>query len=285
MIALTGATGALGSRVAHLLAAEHPLRLLVRDPRRAPQVDSEIAVFAGYTDGERARAGLRGCDTLLLVSGRESADRVSEHRAMVEAATAAGLDRIVYLSFQGAAPDATFTFARDHFHTEQLIIASGLDHVFLRDSLYLSALAGLAGPDGVIRGPAGDGAVAGVSHDDVAAVAAQVLVDRRWDGSTMDVTGPEALTLTEVAAELSAVSGRAVNYVPETEEEAYASRAHFGAADFEVQGWVTSYQAIASGELAAVSDTVQKVTGRPPAALRDVLRADPAAWAHLVTVR
>ena len=129
----------------------------------------------------------------------------------------------------------------------------------------------------------------------------------------MDVTGPEALTLTEVAAELSAVSGRAVNYVPETEEEAYASRAHFGAADFEVQGWVTSYQAIASGELAAVSDTVQKVTGtaffaysyllaregspedlsstvqkvtgRPPAALRDVLRADPAAWAHLVTVR
>ena len=79
---------------------------------------------------------------------------------MVEAATAAGLDRIVYLSFQGAAPDATFTFARDHFHTEQLIIASGLDHVFLRDSLYLSALAGLAGaiaPGAACPGAAGPG--------------------------------------------------------------------------------------------------------------------------------
>lgn len=281
MIALTGATGALGSRVAHLLAADHQLRLLVRDPDRAPQVDAQVAVFADYTDREGARAGLRGCDTLLLVSGRESADRVSEHRTMVEAATDAEVGRIVYLSFQGAAPEATFTFARDHFHTEQLISASGLDHVFLRDSLYLSALAGLAGPDGVIRGPAGDGAVAGVSHDDVAAVAARVLIDRQWDGTTMDVTGPAALTLTDVARELRAVSGREVSYVPESEEEAYASRAHFGAADFEVRGWVTSYQAIARGELATVSDTVQRVTGRSPASLGDVLRAEPAAWAHL----
>lgn len=285
MIALTGATGAVGSRVAHLLAAEHPLRLLVRDPDRAPQVDAEFAVFSGYTDGDGARAGLQGCDTLLLVSGRESANRVAEHRAMVQTAAAAGVAKIVYLSFQGAAPDATFTFARDHFHTEQLIAASGLDHVFLRDSLYLSALAGLAGPDGVIRGPAGDGAVAGVSHDDVAAVAVRVLVDHRWDGTTMDVTGPAALTLTEVADELSRVSGREIRYVEETEEDAYASRAHFGAADFEVRGWVTSYQAIAAGELAPVSDTVEQVAGRPPASLHEVLRADPAAWAHLLGER
>ncbi|GAA3699301.1 SDR family oxidoreductase [Microlunatus aurantiacus] len=282
MIALTGATGAIGSRVARLLAEQdQPLRLLVRDATRAPQLGAEVAVFAGYTDGDGARAGLRGCDTMLLVSGRESPDRVGEHRAMVEAAGDAGVRKIVYLSFQGAAPEATFTFARDHFHTEQLIASSGLDHVFLRDSLYLSALAGLAGDDGVIRGPAGDGAVAAVSHDDVAAVAARVLVEARWQGATLDVTGPAALTLTEVAAELSSVSGREVRYIPESEDEAYASRRGYGAPDFEVTGWVSSYQAIANGEVATVSDTVEQVTGRSPQSLRDVLRTDPGCWAHL----
>ncbi len=282
MIAITGATGAIGSRVAALLAdQDHHLRLLVRDASRAPQLDAEVAVFEGYTDGEGARAALTGCDTMLLVSGRESADRVSEHRSMVEAAVAAGVDRIVYISFQGAAEDATFTFARDHFHTERMIEACGLGHVFLRDSLYLAALAGLAGADGVIRGPAGNGAVAGVSHTDVAAVASRVLVDRQWDGSTLDVTGPAALTLAQVAETLTAVSGRAVSYEPESEDEAYASRQHYGAPDFEVRGWVTSYQAIATGELAAVSGTVQLITGRAPQSFADFLRAEPGSWAHL----
>jgi NAD(P)H dehydrogenase (quinone) len=283
MIAITGATGAIGSRVAAVLADQnHPLRLLVRDPSRAPRLAAEVAVFADYTDGDGARVALAGCDTMLLVSGRESADRVREHRSMVEAAVSAGVERIVYISFQGAAEDATFTFARDHFHTERLIKSTGLGHVFLRDSLYLAALAGLAGPDGVIRGPAGDGAVAGVGHPDVAAVAARVLVDRQWDGSTLDVTGPAALTLTEVAEALTAVSGRPVSYEPETEDQAYASRQHYGAPDFEVRGWVTSYQAIASGELQPVSDTVHRVTGRAPQSFTDFLRAEPGSWAHLV---
>ena len=155
MIAVTGATGAIGGRVARLLAdRDQPLRLLVRDRGRAPRVEAEVAIIADYTDSDAAAAGLVGCDTMLLVSARESADRVTEHRSMIDAAVAAGVGKIVYISFQSAAPDATFTFARDHFHTEQLIASSGLEHVFLRDSLYHSGLVGLAGADGVIRGPA-----------------------------------------------------------------------------------------------------------------------------------
>jgi NAD(P)H dehydrogenase (quinone) len=282
MIAVTGATGAIGGRVARLLAdREQPLRLLVRDRGRAPRVEAEVAIIADYTDSDAAAAGLVGCDTMLLVSARESADRVTEHRSMIDAAMAAGVGKIVYISFQSAAPDATFTFARDHFHTEQLIASSGLEHVFLRDSLYHSGLVGLAGADGVIRGPAGDGAVAAVGHDDVAAVAAHVLSSSRWDGQTLDVTGPAALTLTEVAAELTAVSGRPVRYENESEDEAYASRAHYGAPRFEVQGWVTSYQAIATGELATVTKTVEQVTGRRPQSFADSLAADPHLWSHL----
>ncbi|MET1007170.1 MAG: SDR family oxidoreductase [Propionibacteriaceae bacterium] len=282
MIAITGATGALGSRVTRLLAERgDPLRLLVRDAGRAPRVDAGIAIISDYTDTDAVRAGLSGCDTMLLVSARESADRVTEHRSVIDAATAAGVGKIVYISFQSAAPDATFTFARDHFHTEQLITAGGLRHVFLRDSLYQAGLAAMAGADGIIRGPAGDGAVAAVGHDDVAAVVARVLTADRWDGRTLDVTGPAALTLADVAAELTAVSGREVRYQAETEEEAYASRAHYGAPPFEVTGWITSYQAIGTGELETVSSTVEEITGQQPQAFADFLRSHPAAWSHL----
>lgn len=282
MIAVTGATGALGSRVTRLLTDRgEELRLLVRDAGRAPRVEAEIAIISDYTDSDAARAGLSGCDTLLLVSARESADRVTEHGSMIDAATAAGVGKIVYISFQGAAPDATFTFARDHFHTEQLIATAGLRHVFLRDSLYQAGLAAMAGPDGIIRGPAGDGAVAAVGHDDVAAVAARVLTDERWDGQTLDVTGPTALTLTEVAAELTAVSGREVRYEVESEEQAHASREHYGAPPFEVKGWVSSYQAIGAGELATVTTTVEQITGQRPQSFADFLRAHPHAWSHL----
>jgi NAD(P)H dehydrogenase (quinone) len=282
MIAVTGATGALGSRVTRLLTDRgEELRLLVRDAGRAPRVEAEIAIISDYTDSDAARAGLSGCDTLLLVSARESADRVTEHGSMIDAATAAGVGKIVYISFQGAAPDATFTFARDHFHTEQLIATAGLRHVFLRDSLYQAGLAAMAGPDGIIRGPAGDGAVAAVGHDDVAAVAARVLTDERWDGQTLDVTGPTALTLTEVAAELTAVSGRQVRYEVESEEQAHASREHYGAPPFEVMGWVSSYQAIGAGELATVTTTVEQITGQRPQSFADFLRAHPHAWSHL----
>lgn len=282
MIAITGATGAVGRRVVELLARdEQPLRLLVRDPARAPEVRAEIAPIRDYRDLGGLRAGFAGCHTALVVSARESADRVAEHRAVVESAVAAGVTKVVYLSFQGASPTATFTFARDHWHTEQLIRASGLRFVFLRDNLYLAALAGLAGSDGVIRGPAGLGAAAGVAHDDVAAVAARVLVDPSWDGRYLDVTGPAALTLEEVAAGLTSVSGREVTYQAETVEQAYQSRAIFEAPPFEVAGWVSSYEAIAAGELAAVSDTVHQVTGHRPQPFTAFLRAHPSAWAQL----
>jgi NAD(P)H dehydrogenase (quinone) len=201
---------------------------------------------------------------VFLVSGRESADRVAQHRSAVDAAVAAGVERVVYTSFLGAAPDATFTLARDHWATEEYIRARGLPAVFLRDSLYLDMLPLLVGRDGVIRGPAGDGAVAAVSRDDVADVAAAILLapDRR-DGATYDVTGGEALTLAEVAARLAAAQGRPVRYEPETVEEAYASRASYGAPAFEVDGWVSSYIAIGAGEMSTVSDAVPRLTGHP----------------------
>jgi NAD(P)H dehydrogenase (quinone) len=281
--AITGATGGLGGRVARRLAEQGVAqRLVVRDPARAPQLPGAEAALAAYDDGEAMRRALQGCDILLLVSASEAPDRVRLHTGAVDAAVAAGVERIVYISFLAAAPDATFTFARDHWHTEQHIRTSGLRHTFLRDSLYQDYFPLLVGSDGVIRGPAGDGRVGAVARDDIADVAVAVLLSDGHDGRTYDLTGPAAITLHQAAEELTRVSGRAVTYQAETLEEAYASRASYGAPDWEVAGWVTTYAAIATGELEVVSDSVAAVAGHPPLGLAEFLRRNPASYRHLL---
>lgn len=267
-----------------------PVRLLGRDPSRLPELPGAVAAPpAPYGDGEAMRRALAGAHTLFLVSAHESPDRVREHTTAVDAAVAVGVERIVYVSFLGAAPDATFTFARDHWHTEAHIRAADVRYTFLRDSLYLAGIPAMTGADGVLRGPGGDGRVAAVAHDDIADVAITVLLadtesaDTRYDGITYDLTGPEAFTLAEAAEELGRVTGRTITYVAETREEAYASRAQYGAQDWEVAGWVTSYEAIATGEMATVSDAVPDLTGHPATSLATFLREHPDSYRHLLT--
>jgi NAD(P)H dehydrogenase (quinone) len=270
VIGVTGSTGQLGSRIARRLAADGvPQRLIVRDPARAPSLAGAEVAQAAYGEHSALLNALDGVTTLLLLSATESADRVSLHEATVDAAVAAGVKRIVYTSFVGASPSATFTFARDHWHTEEHVRSTGVDFTFLRDNLYLDFLPGFVGEDGVMRGPAGDGRVAAVARDDVAEVAARVLVAPEHSGMTYDLTGPSAFTLTEAAALMSEAWGRSIRYQPETLDEAYRSREGFGAAPWEVAGWVTSYAAICSGELSGVSSAVEDLTGHPPLSLAD----------------
>lgn len=290
VIAVTGASGAVGGRVARrLVRAGVPVRLLGRDLSRLPELPGAAAAPpAPYGDGEAMRLALAGAHTLFLVSAHESPDRVREHLTAVDAAVAVGVERIVYVSFLGAAPDATFTFARDHWHTEAHIRVAGVRHTFLRDSLYLAGIPAMTGSDGVLRGPAGNGRVAAVAHEDIADAATAVLLadterdDTRHDGVTYDLTGPEAFTLAEAAEELGRAAGRTITYLPETREEAYASRARYGAEDWEVTGWVTSYEAIAAGELSAVSTAVPDLTGHPATGLAAYLEQHPESYRHLL---
>jgi NAD(P)H dehydrogenase (quinone) len=269
MIALTGATGALGGRVAFRLAARGVAqRHIVRDAARAPRLEgAEIAVAESYRASDQMRAACEGVDTLFLVSGREEPDRVASHLSAVDAAVAAGVRRIVYTSFVNASPDATFTLVRHHHATEERIRESGVAFTFLRDSLYLDFLELMAGEDGVIRGPAGEGRVAPVARDDIADVAAVVLTEDGHAGQTYDLTGAQSRTMAEWAAELGHVTGRHIIFQDETVEEAYASREPYGAPDWEVEGWVTTYLAIAAGELDVVSGAVERLAGHPPRTL------------------
>jgi NAD(P)H dehydrogenase (quinone) len=272
-LAITGSTGNVGGRVARLLAARQvEQRLLVRSPAKAPSLPQTEVVQASYADQDAVRRALTGVDVALMVSGSESEDRLAEHRSFVDAAAEAGVRHLVYTSFYGAAADATFTLARDHHHTEQHIERSGMSWTFLRDNLYLDFFPMLAGEDGVLRGPADDGRVAAVAQDDIAAVATAVLLDpTSHEGRTYDLTGPEAITLSEAAGTMSRILGREYSFRDETLEEAHASRASYGVPDWQVAAWVSTYTAIASGELSGVTGDVERVTGRAPLSLADVL--------------
>ena len=273
LIVVTGASGRLGGRIARRLAAEGlSLRLVVRDPSRAPDLPGASVAVAEYGDRDAVRRALDGAETVLMVSASESADRVDRHRAFIDAAADAGAGHLVYTSFVEAAPDAVFTLARDHWATEQHLRASGLTWTFLRDNLYADFLPQMVGEDGVIRGPAGDGRVAVVAQDDIVDAAVAVLRDPApHAGRTYDLTGPEALSFAEMAEIITAQTGRAVRYHDETLEEAYASRSHYGAPDWQVDAWVSTYTAVASGEVSAVSPDVPRLTGRPATSLAELL--------------
>ena len=279
-IAVTGATGRLGGRVAARLAAVGvPQTLVVRDPARAPRLPHATVLPGAFGDPDAVRRALRGVDRVLMVSASETPDRVDQHRSFVDAAAEAGVGHLTYISFYGARSDATFTLARDHAATEAHIRASGMAWTFLRDNLYADFFAALVGDDGVIRGPAGDGRVAAVAQDDVADAATAVLMAASdHAGATYEVTGPDGLTMVEVAAILTRHLGRAVSYRPETIDEAYASRASSGAPEWQLDAWVSTYTAIAVGELAAVTDAVPRLTGHPATSLDDLLRRRGSAY-------
>src|SRR6185436_15046435 len=199
---------------------------------------------ADYGDAAGVRTALSGAHTVFMVSGAETPNRVQQHVTFIDAAIDAGVQRIVYLSFFGASPTATFTLARDHWATEEHLRSTGVAHTILRDNLYADFAPALVGADGNIRGPAADGRAAVVAQADVADVAVVVLgSDDAYDGQTLNLTGPAALTMYEIASALSDHLGRTVAYVPETIEEAYASRAVYGAPKWQVDAWVSTYTA------------------------------------------
>lgn len=187
-----------------------------------------------------------------MVCASEAADRLEQHRALIDSAAEAGVRHVVYTSFLGAGEDSVFTFGRTHGATEAHLASSGMTATFLRDSFYLDFLPELA-VNGVIAGPAGP-------------TGGRV-------GAVYTMTGPQALSLIDVARTLTEL-GTPTTYREEDLEQAYASRAGYGAPAWQVDGWVSTYTAIASGQLAAVTDDVRRLTGREPLSLVEVLTGE-----------
>jgi NAD(P)H dehydrogenase (quinone) len=317
MIAVTGATGELGGRVATRLAGLGlTQRLIVRNPYRAPQLPgAEIAQAPSYSNSAAMVRALKGIEKVLLVSARDRFgfaqmcaknhlppayyDRLQEHITAIDAAVAAGVKHIIYLSMLNAAPDATFILSREHFSTEEYIRASGLSFTFLRVSLYTDNVPQNVLSNDVIRAPAGEGRAAWVTRDDIADVAVAVVTGSGHSGRTYNVTGPEALTMAETAEILSAAVKRKIVYQTQTPQEARTTRLTSrlekydterrmltgkGLDDYEVEVFVTHFLQIAAGELAEVSDAVPALTGHTAQSLAQYLQQHPESYHHLIHI-
>ncbi|HZU34042.1 MAG TPA: SDR family oxidoreductase [Candidatus Angelobacter sp.] len=271
MILITGASGHVGRRLAELLAQRGAkLRLMGRDTSKLPRLPNAEQISADYNDIASLDRAMAGIERAFIVSGHsEPGQRAREHRNAIQAAARAGVKHLVYTSFQGASPDSKFPYSRDHYQTEQYLAESGVPFTALRDSMYMDMFAEMPDENGVIRGPAGNGVAAFVSREDVAQVAAAILSSSNPLTGTPDVTGPEAITFTEAARRLSAITGRNLRFEDESLEEGRRWRRATGAKDWQVETWVGSYAAIAAGEMAQVSDTVARLTGHPPLKLED----------------
>ena len=274
MIGITGVTGKLGSYVANLVDKKGMVSVhLARSPERAKVYASAEIRKMVYTNTPEVVEALKGIDTLLMVSARENPERVKEHKDFLDAAKLAGVEHIVYTSFYGADEKATFTLSRDHAQTEAYIKELGFTYTFLRDNFYLDFLLDIALENGEIRGPAGSGQVSAVARKDTSRVAAEILLHaKKWKNQTLNLTGPEELSMEEIVALLSKETGNAITYVDESVEEAYESRKKWPAQTWEYDAWVSTYTAIKAGEQAGVSTDVEKVLGHPASSLLDILR-------------
>jgi NAD(P)H dehydrogenase (quinone) len=315
MLAVTGAAGELGRRIAARLSGLGlSQRMIVRDAARAPHLPgSKIAQASSYSDAAAMRRALTGIEKVLLVSARDrfgvahisaknhvpvpAYDRLQQHRAAVDAAADAGVKHIIYLSMINAVPDATFILARDHFSTEEYIRKSRVPFTFLRVSLYTDNVPQCVSADDVIRAPAGEGRAAWVTRDDIADVAVAVLTGTGHLGRTYNITGPEALTMAETAEILSAAVKRKIEYKAQTPQEARTMHSTsrleqfeaerraltgHGLDDYEVEVFITHFLQIAKGELAEVSHAVPDLTGHAAQSLAQYLQQHPESYHHLL---
>ena len=274
MIGITGVTGKLGSYVADLVDQQGISSIhLARSPESAKVYASAEIRKMVYANTPEVVEALKGIDVLLMVSARENPERVEEHKIFLDAAKLAGVQHIVYTSFYGADEKATFTLSRDHAQTEAYIKKLGFTYTFLRDNFYLDFFIDIALENGEIRGPAGRGRVSAVARKDTSRVAAEILLNpKEWENQTLNLTGPEDLSMEEIVELLSKETGNAITYVDESVEEAYESRKKQPAQNWEYDAWVSTYTAIKVGEQAGVSTDVEKVLGHPASSLLDILR-------------
>lgn len=274
MIGITGVTGKLGSFVADLVDKRGMASIhLARSPERATVYTTAEIRKIVYANTPEVVEALKGIDVLLMVSARENPERVKEHKSFLDAAKLAGVQHIVYTSFYGADEQATFTLSRDHAQTEAYIKELGFTYTFLRDNFYLDFFIDMALENGEIRGPAGSGQVSAVARKDTSRVAAEILLSpKKWENRTLNLTGPEDLSMEEIATLLSRATKKIITYIDESVEEAYESRKKWPAQTWEYDAWVSTYTAIKVGEQAGVSTDVENVLGHPATSLLDILR-------------
>lgn len=284
MIVVTGATGKLGKLIVEELARRLPAEQIgvsVRDPEKAAALQaSGIRVRMGdFAQPETLQHAFAGATQLLLVSSNASAfggDPLAQHRAAIDAAKEAGVQRIVYTSQIACSPTSAFPPARDHAATEGMLAESGLAWTALRNGFYADSAQFFMGREwqqGKITAPA-DGKVSWTTHADLASAAVAILTGARtFEGPTPPLTGSEALDLADLAALGSSVIGLPVTREEVTDEAFAAHAKELGLPEGFVRISLGYYQGSRQGEFSPVDRTLEELIGRRPGTMRSVLTA------------
>lgn len=262
MILVTGAGGILGSTlVAELRSAGHE----VRAARRSPS-DADGVVTLDLGEPVTLPPPFDGVDTLFLL-GAMGPDQTRQELNAVDAARTAGVRRVVKLSLWRADEELT-PFARLHRPVERALESSGLAYTFLRPNFYMQnftrQLAASIRSAGEFTQPATTAPISFVDTRDVARVAARVLTSDGYDGTVLDITGPEALTYDDAAKVLSDVLGKPVRFVGLSDEEARAAMVRRGLSDFHINSLIEVGAAYRGGGAETVTSVVRDVTGQAP---------------------
>lgn len=275
-VAITGASGQLGRLTIAALKTRLPASEIVALARSPEKVDLGVETRAfDYEQPEALAAALAGVDKLLLISSNEIGKRAVRHRAVIDAAKAAGVREIVYTSLLRA-DTSPLSLAGEHVETEAALASSGVPHVILRNGWYAENYTGSIAPalqHGAFVGSAGEGRISGAARADYAEAAAVVLTGAGHAGQTYELAADHAWTLADLAAEISAQTGRQIPYVNLPEAEYAAALVGAGLPD-GLAAAIASWDVRASqGALYDDGHTLSRLIGHPTTPLADVVRA------------
>ncbi|MEU8411907.1 SDR family oxidoreductase [Amycolatopsis japonica] len=276
-VLVTGATGTIGSALIPALRARGvAVRAMTRDPGRS--VPGAETVVADLGDPESVAAALKGVDAAFLNSP-SAADAAAHQIRFADLARDAGVNRLVLLSQYAANADSPVRFLRWHADVEEHVRNLGIDHTVLRPNLYLQALLAFSRTiaQGFIAAPIGDAAVSAIDTRDIADAAAVVLTDPGHTGRIYTLTGPRAVTHTEIAHALSAVLGRSVVF-RDTSADQFAAALSGLLPPWQLDGLIEDYAHYARGEAAEVHTSVADLTGHPARDVTDFARDHAAAF-------
>ena len=284
-IVITGATGQLGRHVVEaLLERIVPAGDIVATGRSL----EKLADLAGrgvrvtamdYADAASVAAALKGATKVLLISGNEIGQRVEHHRTVIEAAKTEGVELLAYTSIANA--DTTgMKLAAEHQATEAILRDSGVPFALLRNGWYLEnytdQLPGTLA-QGALAGSAGEGRVSGASRLDYALAAAAVLVADGQAGKIYELGGDDAFSMADLAAEISAATGKAISYNDLPAADYAGLLAGAGVPEGFAEILADSDLGIARGDLLVSSGDLRRLIGRPATSLADAVRVAAAA--------
>lgn len=278
-LVITGATGELGRLVVSSLLskgvpADQVVALGRNEERLAALADLGVTTRpVDYADAAGLADALAGADRVLLISGNEVGQRLAQHQNVIDAAQAAGVQLLAYTSIANA-DSSRLVLAGEHRATEEAITASGLPHVFLRNSWYVENYAGQLATyleHGTVLGSAGDGRVSAATRADFAeAAAAVLLLDRPKEVYEL---GGADFSLKELAATISEITGKDVTYTDVPAEELTKVLVGAGLPEGYAAVLADADLGLGRGELSVDPADLADLLGRPATPLADALRA------------